>query len=204
MTEPNFAGLSFFEKLKRRKIRNYLFLDKRLQFDFAALLAVVGAFNAIYFSALVFFHTRESFLRLSAYVPDYLLSEDFFKDDYKLFLTTVAFAVIGEAVFIGLLGLFFSHRIAGPLYAMSLKLQSIAKGQVPDLVRLRKNDFLVQFADKLNAAISILGSNKMQVAAALEDLKAGRKAECEAKLMNIMASEPASATSEPDASTPQG
>jgi nitrogen fixation/metabolism regulation signal transduction histidine kinase len=194
--------LGFFEKLGRRKLRNYLFLDRRLQLHFALLLAVVGAFNAAYFSALVYFYTRESFYQLAAYVPEYLLTDDVFRQSYRLFLTTIVFTTVGELVFIVLLGLFFSHRIAGPLYAMSQRLQAMSRGELPDPVRLRKNDFLVDFADRLNEAIAVLGTQRAEVAAAAEALRAGRTSECEERLGRLTAPAPRPEPASPHAGPP--
>src|SRR5580765_5748207 len=120
----SFKELSFFEKLKRRKLKNYLFLNKPLQFNFAILLAVVGLFTASYFIALFYIYAKDSLLQLANYVPEYLLTQRFMQDTYTRFVYTVLFAMGGEFVFVLILGLFFSHRVAGPLYAMSQKLKS--------------------------------------------------------------------------------
>ncbi|MFH1016752.1 MAG: hypothetical protein V1798_01060 [Pseudomonadota bacterium] len=179
------GSLTFWQKFRRRKLRNYLFLDKKLQWNFALLLAIVGVINAAYFSALVYFYSRETFYRMAGYIPEYLLTDDLLRQSYKLFLTTVVFTTVGEAIFIGLLGLFFSHRIAGPLYAMSQKLQAISRGAIPQQVRLRKNDLLITFGEKLNEAISVLGTQRAELDAALKDLQEGRAGDCKAKLLKL-------------------
>lgn len=185
-TDSEKSGLSFFEKLSRRKLRNYLFLNKQLQFNFAILLAVVGLFTAGYFIALFYIYAKDSLLQLSNYVPDYLLTNRFMQDTYRRFFLTVIFAMVGEFIFVLLLGLFFSHRIAGPLYAIGLKLKTIASGQVPDKLTLRKNDFLGEFADELNLAIEKIEAKQAGIQQALEDLKAGNKQACEEKLKQLV------------------
>jgi methyl-accepting chemotaxis protein len=199
----NSTPLSFWEKLKRRKLRNYLFLDKKLQWNFAVLLAIVGVFNAAYFTALMYFYTRELFFRLTSFIPDYLLTDDLLKENYRLFVMTVLFTIVAEAIFIGLLGLFFSHRIAGPLYAMSQKLQAISRGAIPQQVRLRKNDLLTGFAETMNETISVLESQRADLATALKDLQEGRGRECEEKLRKLTEPAPAPGPSSPDAAPPQ-
>ncbi len=197
------STLTFWEKLTRRKLRNYLFLDKKLQWNFALLLSIVGIFNAAYFSALVYFYSREAFYRLVGYIPEYLFTEDLIRQSYKLFLTTVIFTTVGEAIFILLLGLFFSHRIAGPLYAMSQKLQAIARGAVPTQVRLRKYDLLTTFADKLNEAISVLATQRAELDAALKDLQEGRTGDCKEKLRKLTEPTPPPELSSPDSGKPK-
>jgi methyl-accepting chemotaxis protein len=200
----NSTPLSFWQKLKRRKLRNYLVLDKKLQWNFAILLAIVGVFNAAYFTALMYFYTRELFFRLTAFIPDYLLTDDLLKENYRLFVMTVIFTIVAEAIFIGLLGLFFSHRIAGPLYAMSQKLQVISRGAIPQQVRLRKNDLLTGFAETMNETISVLESQRTDLATALKDLQEGRSRDCEEKLRKLTEPAPAPGPSSPDAAPPQG
>jgi methyl-accepting chemotaxis protein len=50
--------------------------------------------------------------------------------------------------------LIVSHRIAGPLYRIRQVLRSLARGELPPEVRLRKRDMLTEEADELNALIS--------------------------------------------------
>jgi hypothetical protein len=197
--DGNMTELSLWEKLKRRKLRNYLFLDKRLQFHFALLLAAIGAINAFYFSILVYFYTQEIYRRLIPQIPEYILNSSDFDSQYRIYLITVIFISLFEIVMILLLGLFFSHRIAGPLYAMRMKLRDIALGSVPSPVHLRKNDLLIPFGDQLNEAISVLQENRASVEKALVEIRAGRTRECEACLRAITEK-----ATEPGLSSPHG
>lgn len=177
MTEPasdvDFKEWSFWQKIRRRKLRNYLFLDKKLQFNFALLLAVIGGINAFYFSFLFYFYAQDSFERVARYIPEYAFTESMFQQETQNRLITVFFIGAFQLVLVLLLGLFFSHRIAGPLYAMSNKLKDLAKGEMPSPVRLRKNDLLTAFADQFNETIDTLSTQRHEIESAIHELDGG-------------------------------
>ena len=51
---------------------------------------------------------------------------------------------------IGLWGLFFSHRIAGPLYRLNRQFQDAAKGKELQNLKFRKNDFFPELPETIN------------------------------------------------------
>ncbi|HLG18310.1 MAG TPA: hypothetical protein VI895_00665 [Bdellovibrionota bacterium] len=193
----------FWQRLRRRKLRNYLFLDKKLQFNFALLILLVCGVNALYFTILIYFYSQESFMRLAIRIPDYALTEDVFQDNYRLYLNTIVFVGLFEMVMFPLLGLFFSHRIAGPLYAMSNKLQQIARGEVPGQVRLRRHDLLTHFATHLNAVIETLGTQRQEIELALRDISAGKTSQGTERLRKITQTEQPPVSASPRAGPPE-
>lgn len=192
MTDPTAKSdvggeLSLFEKLKRRKLKNYLFLDKKLQFNFAALLMLIWIINSIYFCTILYLHTAELIKRLAPFIPEWAFTEELFVQENMNFYITVAFVLIGELFFILLLGLFFSHRIAGPLYAMTLRMKDIASGVIPRPVKLRKDDLLTNFADRMNEALLTLSKHRSETEAALAEAKSGNVNACIERLSKITA-----------------
>lgn len=57
--------------------------------------------------------------------------------------------LISPLIFI--MGLFFSHRIAGPVYRIEKTLSEIAKGNLSMRIKLRGGDELVDLADMINS-----------------------------------------------------
>ncbi len=58
---------------------------------------------------------------------------------------------IGATACLSILSIFFSHKIAGPIYKMRLVLErSLENGQKPDEIQLRKGDAFKDFAESLN------------------------------------------------------
>ena len=75
---------------------------------------------------------------------------------FLIFVLPVFFVI---AVF----SLVFSHRIAGPIYRLERILDQLIRGEDVEHIRIRKNDELQGFAEKINKLIDILqGSDKDQ------------------------------------------
>lgn len=58
-----------------------------------------------------------------------------------LFLTLIVIAVFG---------VFFLHRVAGPVYRFRLTFLKINDGNIPNPIKLREGDFFVETADEIN------------------------------------------------------
>jgi len=56
----------------------------------------------------------------------------------------------------GLFGVFFLHRVAGPVYRMGQVLKRMGGGEIPNEVHLRKRDFFKETAEELNRVIQLL------------------------------------------------
>ena len=56
----------------------------------------------------------------------------------------------------GLFGIFFLHRVAGPVYRMGQVLKRMGGGEIPSEVHLRKRDFFKETAEELNRVIQLL------------------------------------------------
>ena len=57
----------------------------------------------------------------------------------------------------GFFGVFFLHRVAGPVYRFRKVLRQIGSGEVPETdVQLRRRDFFKETADELNRVIHLL------------------------------------------------
>ena len=72
-------------------------------------------------------------------------------------LVVISILIIFLAVIAtGLFGIFFLHRVAGPVYRMGQVLKRMGGGEIPSEVHLRKRDFFQETADELNKVIQLL------------------------------------------------
>lgn len=55
-----------------------------------------------------------------------------------------------------IIGVFISHRIAGPIYKISIYLNDASNGKLPENIVLRKTDLLSEFSDVLNNFFKVL------------------------------------------------
>lgn len=173
-----------------RRFYKYPFLNRKLQFSFAGLLAVIGLGNAIYLSILFYFYSQTTFALLTGYIPEYVDLAGLIDQYLLVFWQTMFWIIIPEILLIVIWGLFFSHRLAGPLFSMTRTLKDIAKGLVPTSVRIRKGDMLIDFADQMNEAIDELQRQRDEIALSLKDLEEGRAKEGQERLDKIIHPKP--------------
>lgn len=71
-------------------------------------------------------------------------------------------------VLIGLLGIFFTHKVVGPIYKMKLLLRQVADGKLNFQGRLRKGDELQDFFEVFQAMVDKLKARQAAEVATLE------------------------------------
>ncbi len=84
-------------------------------------------------------------------------------------------------VLIGLLGIYFTHKVAGPVFKMNLLLKQVGKGDLRVATRLRRGDELKAFFDTFTQMVSALRDRERtrlgEVEGAIEALSRGDTAE---------------------------
>ena len=134
---------------------------------------------------------------MAQWLPDYV-TDDLLRDQAALWFRTILFVAAFEVILILILGLFFSHRIAGPLYAMSLRFKDMARGEVPLPVYLRKSDLLTSFATQMNEAIAAMQTRREELNTALREADAGNLDAVRKRLRKLMEPTPALEPAAPD------
>ncbi len=135
--------LSFF----RRKF----LINREFQFWFimcfvsVAIAVIVAVFLA---SEYFFWYFTEQGRAAGLMEGDIFFS---FLDRQRLAMTQVLF-VLSSFFFISLsmLGLLFSHRIAGPLYRLERHMRAVARGDIASPIRFRSKDFFKELSKAYN------------------------------------------------------
>ncbi|MCP3101990.1 signal protein [Myxococcus sp. K15C18031901] len=140
--------------------RTYL-LDREFQLKYILLLAGIGAVSVGVFGGLAYQ------LHLSA------VRAGVEGGASLLWLTGVG--ALGLAVLLGLFGLLFTHRVAGPVHVMSLYVAALAAGRYPRLRPLRRKDELKRFFDRFSEAVDRIRQREADEAHALESALAALK-----------------------------
>jgi hypothetical protein len=148
-TDDN-AEWGFWKKLTRR--RHYL-IDKNLQINFTILLIMIGVINAVFFGFIFYLFSQHIAMVYKPLLIDTVIQENVVQFKNFILWRTILFGIAFECILIILLGIFFSHRIAGPLFKISRSLREIAQGRNPGLIKLRKDDMLKNFAETVNEMI---------------------------------------------------
>jgi hypothetical protein len=174
----------------RRQWYRYPFLDPALQLRLALVPTVVSVANAIFFTLLLAFYSKASFLRMAHWLPDYVDAKDLAHVQFELWPRTLTAVVVFEAVAIFAFGLFFSHRIAGPAYALKLRLREMVRGKIPDPVGLRRGSFLGPLVEAFNEMNSALRARhvemRTELETALRELGEGKKEQAAKRLSDYL------------------
>lgn len=84
-------------------------------------------------------------------------------------LVVWATLMIGLSSFFAIVvGLYFSHKLAGPIYRFKLELQRLADGQPTRTIRLRQGDDFQDVAQAMNRALERLQGDEMALLERLE------------------------------------
>jgi len=73
----------------------------------------------------------------------------------QLIMGTI-FVIFLAVIVLGFFGVFFLHRVAGPVYRIRQVLRQMASGELPPDVHLREHDFFHETAAELNRVIHVL------------------------------------------------
>lgn len=141
-------------KAEKRSVKNIL-INKPLQREFTIVIIGVMMAAAFFVGVLI----RIVILDLTQGVPNTISRYNF-----EQMMADASAQLIGGSVVIifiaviatGFLGVFFLHRVAGPVYRFGQILKRIARGEVPDEIQLRPRDFFKETAEDINHVIKFL------------------------------------------------
>jgi hypothetical protein len=133
--------------------RTYL-LDREFQLKYILLLTGMGAGSMLLFGVL------------AAWVQHLSAESGVSGTETLVWLTAVS--TVGLGVALGLFGLLFTHRVAGPVHVMSLYVAALAAGRYPRLRPLRRKDELRAFFARFSEAVDRIRQREADEALALE------------------------------------
>jgi len=138
---------------RKKVIRRSYFIKRRLQWKvFVSVIAMLVSFTlflavGLYFPLFYILYsnlpTESVMLQHAAYF--YLAIERY-----------IWISVLAVIALLGLYSLFFSHRIAGPLYRFEQTLQGVGEGDLSQRVQLRRYDELKDLGDEINRTLDVL------------------------------------------------
>lgn len=165
MSDPTQTGdLAAAPKLGRR---TYV-VDKRFQYKYTALLAVLGGAISVLFALLMYFAHLDALRTVLGGRPP---PPEVATQSATLLWLMIAIALM-MTLALGLFGLLVTHRVAGPVYVMSHYLNVLARGRYPMMRPLRRNDELKDFFGGFQTAIESLRTREVAEAEVIEQVLA--------------------------------
>ncbi len=132
--------------MPRRALRKRYIIKRGLQFRYIGIVFLLALITSIVTGYTVF-ATGWGLLgeRLANVYPQGRLA-----DVFKATNIALARNLLFVSPFIFILGLLFSHKIAGPVYRIEKTLVEISKGNLPLKIKLRRGDELSDLAEVIN------------------------------------------------------
>jgi len=171
------------ETARPRFKRKQLIVARKFQLRYAGMILLLMFITAgfcayaIYYTTMILFGEKLA----SVYPQGQLIS----------IVNTVNFRILVSMLlispFIGFLGIYLSHKIAGPIYRIERFLNGIAAGDLSLRITLRRGDEMVSLADAVNRLVDSMSSSvtagRARAESALKELYAlrGLVSSCPAK-----------------------
>ncbi len=163
-------GESKPQERRKPNRRRRLIVDKAFQYRLIGLLLAIWGANSLFFSIILYYFYQGHILRFYHLVPRSglvpLLSAP------VLFSVAIGFILSFGMVLVGIIGVYLSNQIAGPLYRVKLSLNRVREGNVNFEIQFRDRDFLEDFPGYFNGMLESLkqqGGSDVEALNAIEE-----------------------------------
>ncbi len=164
------AGQKAGDRGYRRQVKNIL-IHKPMQREFMFVVIVLFMISMFAIGFIIHYTIREAAFgggfRFGKINPYEVLSDVSYQ--LILWVSCVLFATL---VVIGSFGLFFLHRIAGPVFRFQTVLRRINHGHNLQQFRLREGDFFIEVAEELNTLIQAVQAQNGNIKKLSESIEA--------------------------------
>ncbi len=141
---------------RQRRLKNFL-IDRSMQLRFTLTMVVISAVLTSGLGWVVMSKAREATRVVAVRAMDPTdpaaaeLLQQFMRNDRLLLVALAGFGLMLCVLLAGY-GIVLTHKVAGPLFKVSLYLDKIRDGKLGQVYNLRKGDQLVEFFDHFKGA----------------------------------------------------
>ena len=138
----------------KRSIQNVL-INRPMQREFTLVMLGIMMTAAVTVGIVINFTLNAIVEGVPPTISRTTLERMIFDANSQLVVTSILIIFIA-VIATGFFGVFFLHRIAGPVYRFRQVLKRMGTGEIPQEVQLRKRDFFKETAEELNKVIVLL------------------------------------------------
>ena len=156
----------------KRQLRSIL-IHKPLQREYSILMAAIMMASTLLVAMIINGTMRQAVLG-SPYHIGKVSPYEMLSTLNQQLVTRVSLTLLAAVVVATVIGIFFLHRVAGPVYRFQMLLKKLSGGTIPNNVQLRENDYFKEVAVEFNNVFKSLRDKKMmagEAATLLEQLK---------------------------------
>jgi len=137
---------------KKFRRRRYL-INKPLQFIYSGIMIYLLLIGTIVVGVGTYYLTFNTILDELEAQGGLQQAYDMVRDINLLIMKRLGIMFIVVLIFSFGLGVYYLHRIAGPIYRIERTLREMAEGKKVEPIRLRKKDFFKSLAEAVNKLI---------------------------------------------------
>ena len=142
----------------KRRARNIL-IHKPMQKEFSMVLIALLMVSSLAISFVIHSTIREAVFG-SGYRFGKISPSEILSDVSYLLIVRVACVFFITLVIIAMFGVFFLHRVAGPVYRFRQTFLKLNRGEIPPTIRLREGDFFEETAQEINKYLDKMRDSK--------------------------------------------
>lgn len=162
MTNSDGASAAPQSASNRRSVKTIL-IHRPMQKQFTLITIAIMMFSALVINFLIHHTLREVIMdnvgRLGR-IGDYnMLSDVSF-----VLIVRVTMILFATIIAVGMFGVFFLHRVAGPAYRFQQLFKRLSQNEIPGEFQLRDKDFFKELATDLNLTFKMLHKRKKAMA----------------------------------------
>jgi methyl-accepting chemotaxis protein len=176
------AGTARAPKYKR-KMSNYL-LDKKLQLRYVLVVTILSAIIAGTLGFMIYHQRRiasESIEKDLATLTQSDANNQSFQENVasdlesedKALVYKMIGAGLGLIVILSLYLIIMTHKVAGPLFKVSIYFERMAEGRLGNVTPLRRGDMLIDFFDNFKTMHEAVRAREVADVAVMEKVAAG-------------------------------
>lgn len=148
-------------------VRRQYLVNKQIQFSYAWLLILCVGIVIIIFGASLWY-LMEVFQNI---VGEEVLPKVYINTVQNQFLMGIILALIIVSCLLLVLGVYASHRVAGPMYRIAKNLNLIGVEEQIDTIQIRRKDQLKEMADAFNHMVHTLKDKMYQDMRLIDQVK---------------------------------
>jgi methyl-accepting chemotaxis protein len=146
------------ESVKATRKKMYL-VNRDFQFRYTGAAIIVGIMSTLLTSVVILYPLyRFEILRIPQFLP-------------LPILLVMVFATLINIFLVGFMGIFMTHRIAGPMYGMVRYIRAVEEGKLYGRMKIRDGDelgFLVRNFNAMLISLSEAAENDLQMVKSIE------------------------------------
>jgi methyl-accepting chemotaxis protein len=140
--------------INKRQIQNVL-INRPLQREFTMVMLSIMMTAALGAAAIVHLVLSE----LTADLPETIarrVLESMLVDVHGQLVIGIILVLFFAVIITGIFGVFFLHRVAGPIYRVQRILNQVGQGELVDVIRIRRKDFFKELVNSVNSVVSLV------------------------------------------------